>query len=364
MSRGALFVFLLVLGLLAGCAAIALEREPELGLDLRGGAQFVFEAQGTGHDRGHGRERRPDARGAARARRRARCRRVDAGPPGRRPDPGRAARRHRRGGGRRRPRSGSARPPSSPSTRSSRRSPRADQARASRTTWCSPTDRAAFIEVGPAALAGRRDHRRRRRAAAGRRRRGSSTSTSAARARTPSASSRPRPPVPRATPTGSPSCSTTSHLQPHRQRPLRRQHHRQTEISGDFTQAEAKELAALIEGGALPLPLESISDRLVGPTLGDAGDRRLVRGRHHRPDPDRLFITSSTGSSASWRRSRSRRTPCIAYAMLLALGATLTLPGLAGFVLAIGMAIDANVLVFERAREEYADAPEAGLRRR
>ena len=53
----------------------------------------------------------------------------------------------------------------------------------------------------------------------------------------------------------------------------------------------------------------------------------------------------------------------LAYAMLLAFGATLTLPGLAGFVLAIGMAIDANVLVFERAREEYAAYPSAGLRR-
>ncbi|MEO5662245.1 MAG: protein translocase subunit SecF, partial [Nocardioides sp.] len=53
----------------------------------------------------------------------------------------------------------------------------------------------------------------------------------------------------------------------------------------------------------------------------------------------------------------------LADAMLLALGSTLTLPGLAGFVLAIGMAIDANVLVFERAREEYAEYPSAGLRR-
>ena len=52
----------------------------------------------------------------------------------------------------------------------------------------------------------------------------------------------------------------------------------------------------------------------------------------------------------------------ISYATLVALGATLTLPGLAGFVLAIGMAIDANVLVFERAREEYAAAQGKGLR--
>ena len=47
----------------------------------------------------------------------------------------------------------------------------------------------------------------------------------------------------------------------------------------------------------------------------------------------------------------------VSYAALLAVGATLTLPGLAGFVLAIGMAVDANVLVFERAREEYAAKP-------
>ena len=63
-----------------------------------------------------------------------------------------------------------------------------------------------------------------------------------------------------------------------------------------------------------------------------------------------------------WRRSRSASYALISYATLVALGATLTLPGLAGFVLAIGMAIDANVLVFERAREEYAAAPAKGLR--
>src|SRR6185437_1096497 len=50
------------------------------------------------------------------------------------------------------------------------------------------------------------------------------------------------------------------------------------------------------------------------------------------------------------------------YATLLALGATLTLPGLAGFVLAIGMAVDANVLVFERAREEYRTTLRAAIR--
>ncbi len=54
----------------------------------------------------------------------------------------------------------------------------------------------------------------------------------------------------------------------------------------------------------------------------------------------------------------------ISYGLLVWLGATLTLPGLAGFVLAIGLAIDANVLVFERAREEYAARRGEGLGRR
>lgn len=136
-----------------------------------------------------------------------------------------------------------------------------------------------------------------------------------------------------------------------------------TQISGGFSPEQAKDLAALIQGGALPLPLKAISDRLVGPTLGEqaiadsfeAGILGLILTG--------LFITLvyrfvgflATVALASYA--------LIAYAMLVGLGATLTLPGLAGFVLAIGLAIDANVLVFERAREEYDDVPKAGLRR-
>ena len=133
-----------------------------------------------------------------------------------------------------------------------------------------------------------------------------------------------------------------------------------TQITGTFTADEAKELAVLIRGGALPVPVEVIEQRTVGPTLGaaaiEASAKAAVIGValtgavHHR---------SSTGSSAASRSSRSAATPLISYAALVALGATLTLPGLAGFVLAIGMAVDANVLVFERAREEYAAAADA-----
>ncbi len=136
-----------------------------------------------------------------------------------------------------------------------------------------------------------------------------------------------------------------------------------TDITGQFTQATASELAELIEGGALPLELELISDRLVGPTLGaeaidasiEAGIIGLILTGLFIIVVYRLVGAMATLALASYA--------LLAYAMLLALGATLTLPGLAGFVLAIGMAIDANVLVFERAREEYAAYPSAGLRR-
>ncbi|GAA1438772.1 protein translocase subunit SecD [Mycobacterium cookii] len=136
-----------------------------------------------------------------------------------------------------------------------------------------------------------------------------------------------------------------------------------TDITGDYTADSAKDLAALIEGGALPLELKAISDRLVGPSLGaaaidasiEAGIIGLILTGLFIIVVYRLVGAMATVALASYA--------LLAYAMLVGLGSTLTLPGLAGFVLAIGMAIDANVLVFERAREEYAAYPSAGLRR-
>ena len=136
-----------------------------------------------------------------------------------------------------------------------------------------------------------------------------------------------------------------------------------TDITGNFTATDAKDLAALIEGGALPLELKAISDRLVGPSLGAAAIDASVEAGIIGIILTGLFIIlvyrfvglAATIALASYA--------LLAYAMLVGLGSTLTLPGLAGFVLAIGMAIDANVLVFERAREEYQAYPSAGLRR-
>ena len=127
-----------------------------------------------------------------------------------------------------------------------------------------------------------------------------------------------------------------------------------TQITGNFTQEEAKNLALLIRGGALPVPVETVEQRTVGPTLGaeaiDASARAAVIG----VVLTSLFIIVVYRLFGGLAAIALACYGLISYAALLAVGATLTLPGLAGFVLAIGMAVDANVLVFERAREEYA----------
>ncbi len=135
-----------------------------------------------------------------------------------------------------------------------------------------------------------------------------------------------------------------------------------TQITGNFTGTEAKELAALITGGALPVPVEIIERRTVGPTLGadaiDASTEAAIIGLAL-TGLFIIFIYRLMGLLATLALASYT---LIAYAALVTLGATLTLPGLAGFVLAIGLAIDANVLVFERAREEYRPGPR-GLRK-
>ena len=123
-------------------------------------------------------------------------------------------------------------------------------------------------------------------------------------------------------------------------------------ITGDFSVQEANELALLLRAGALPAPLEILEERSVGPGLGKdsvrSGKRAALIGfllvlcfmivRY------RLFgLFAATALSANL---------VLILAVLSLMGATLTLPGIAGIVLTTGMAVDANVLVFERIREE------------
>ncbi|MEV4315025.1 protein translocase subunit SecD [Actinocrispum sp. NPDC049592] len=126
-----------------------------------------------------------------------------------------------------------------------------------------------------------------------------------------------------------------------------------TQITGRFSQTEAADLALLIKAGALPVPVEILEQRTIGATLGaqaiDTSARAAIIG---------LALTAVFLVVVYWLAGAVAVLALLAYALisyaaLLAIGATLTLPGLAGLVLAIGMAVDATVLVFERTREEY-----------
>jgi SecD/SecF fusion protein len=128
-----------------------------------------------------------------------------------------------------------------------------------------------------------------------------------------------------------------------------------TQITGQFTSESARDLAALVEGGALPLPVEIVEQRTVGPTLGAEALEASWKAALLGVTITGLFIVLVYRLVGLMATVALAGYALISYAALVALGATLTLPGLAGFVLAIGMAVDANVLVFERAREELAD---------
>lgn len=135
-----------------------------------------------------------------------------------------------------------------------------------------------------------------------------------------------------------------------------------TQITGSFSADEARDLALLIKGGALPVPVEIVEQRTVGPTLGAAAIDASARAALIGAAATALFITFVYRLFGALAALALAAYGLISYAALVALGVTLTLPGLAGFVLAIGMAVDANVLVFERAREEYAGRRSRSLR--
>ncbi|MFE9677009.1 protein translocase subunit SecD [Streptomyces sp. NPDC006259] len=135
-----------------------------------------------------------------------------------------------------------------------------------------------------------------------------------------------------------------------------------TQITGSFSRPEARELALLINGGALPVPVETVEQRTVGPTLGAQAIRASAQAAVIGTVLTSLFLIAVYRLMGTLAVLALACYGLISYATLAALGATLTLPGLAGFVLAIGMAVDANVLVFERAREEYTTRRRKSLR--
>ena len=127
-----------------------------------------------------------------------------------------------------------------------------------------------------------------------------------------------------------------------------------TVITGDFSQEEADQLAVLIKGGALPVPVAIIASSTVGPTLGEEAIDSSIRAGIIGLTLTAIFLVVVYRFVGFLAAVALASYGLISYGALVALGATLTLPGLGGLLLSAGLAIDANVLVFERAREEYA----------
>ncbi len=123
-------------------------------------------------------------------------------------------------------------------------------------------------------------------------------------------------------------------------------------ITGNFTSQEATDLAVLLRAGALPAPLEIVEERSVGPGLGAdsiaAGKIAAIIGMVLVC----IFMVLIYGSFGLIANISLIANLFIIIALLGTIGATLTLPGIAGIVLTIGMAVDANVLIFERIKEE------------
>lgn len=127
-----------------------------------------------------------------------------------------------------------------------------------------------------------------------------------------------------------------------------------TEISGGFTAAQVRELALLIRGGALPVDVVVAGKQTVGPELGKEAIRSSILAVIVGGLVTILYILLYYRGLGLMAGVALTAYAVISYAILLLLGLTLTLPGIAGFVLAVSMAMDSNILVYERIKEEYA----------
>ena len=127
-------------------------------------------------------------------------------------------------------------------------------------------------------------------------------------------------------------------------------------ITGNFSLEESTNLAVLLRAGALPAEMTFLEERTVGPELGqdsiDAGRVAAIIGMV----AVGVFMIASYGLFGTFAVVALVLNMALIFGILSLIGGTLTLPGIAGIVLTIGMAVDANVLVYERIREELRTA--------
>ena len=143
----------------------------------------------------------------------------------------------------------------------------------------------------------------------------------------------------------------------------------EAQISGSFSVAEAQRLSIMLRAGALPVPVEILENRSVGPTLGADTIRSGLQAGLIGTALVVIFMLLYYRSLGIAADVSLAVTILIVFAGLISLKATLTLPGIAGIILTIGMAVDGNILIYERIREELASgktrlaAIEAGFRK-
>ncbi len=123
-------------------------------------------------------------------------------------------------------------------------------------------------------------------------------------------------------------------------------------ISGQFTTAQTKEMAALLNSGALPAPVKVVEERTVGATLGqDSVNKSLVAGVIGLAIVA-VFMIANYGLYGVVADLALLIYVLVSLAIFKLVPVTLTLAGITGFILSIGMAVDANILIFERMKEE------------
>ena len=125
-----------------------------------------------------------------------------------------------------------------------------------------------------------------------------------------------------------------------------------TQIEGGFTLETAQDLAIQLKGGALPLPVELVETRTVGATLGRESVQSSIYAGVGGLILVLVFMVAYYRLPGAIADVSLLVYSVLVFAVFALIPVTLTLPGIAGFILSVGMAVDANVLIFERTREE------------
>jgi preprotein translocase subunit SecD len=124
-------------------------------------------------------------------------------------------------------------------------------------------------------------------------------------------------------------------------------------ITGNFSEAEAQRLVAMLRAGALPTKVEILENRSVGPTLGEDSIRSGLRSGLAGAALVVVFMLVYYGMLGIAADMALATAMLLLMAIMIFMRTTLTLPGIGGIILTIGMAVDGNVLIYERMKEEY-----------